>query len=244
VGKALSLGTPAGSPKRRKRRQRRSVWREYGLPILVAAGLALVVRVFFVQAYRIPSRSMEDSLLVGDFLLVDKYTYGALLPLFSWRLPGFAPPAQGDVVVFLNPVDQGKVYIKRCIATGGQVVEIRNKVVYVDGIRLPDPPFSKYVDARVLPAIQGPRDNHGPVQLAAGELFVMGDNRDNSRDSRHWGKLSGDLVIGKAMCIYWSREPNHWAGHGAAGSGVAGLAARAVDWSRRIRWHRLGDWIR
>ena len=241
MGKALSLGTQGQAPKRRRSKQRRPRWREYGVPILVAVGLALVIRTFFVQAFRIPSRSMEDSLLVGDFLLVDKYTYGARLPFTPWRLPGFAPPAQGDVVLFLYPPDPDKVYVKRCVATAGQVVEIRNKVVYVDGARLPDPPYSKYVDARILPASQNPRDNHGPIELAEGELFVMGDNRDNSRDSRHWGTLSDDLVIGKAMCIYWSCEP---APELPSGGGFGAAWHRLRTLAQRLRWQRLGAPVR
>jgi signal peptidase I len=231
MGKTLSIAPKGGAKKVHKKR---SPWREYGLALVVAVGSALLIKIFLIQAFRTPSRSMEDSLLVGDFLLVDKFTYGAPLPFISLRLPALAHPRIGDIVVFKYPLDPERVYIKRCIATEGQVVEVRNKVVYVDGSRAQDPPYSKYEDARIFSSSQNPRDNFGPQRIPEDYLFVMGDNRDNSRDSRHWGLLPRDLVIGKALCIYWSCEP---------GVSPGLLVDQVASLPQRIRWKRLGDWV-
>lgn len=234
MAKTLTIA-PKGKPKRRGRspRSKRSVWREYAVFVLVVVGLALVVRTFLVQGFYIPSRSMEDSLLVGDYLLVNKLTYGIPIPLASHRLPALADPQVGDVVIFRSPLDPERIYVKRCIAVGGQVIEIRNKVVYVDGNRAVDPPFSKYVDARIFPSSQATRDNYGPQRVPDGAIFVIGDNRDNSRDSRHWGPLAREAVIGRAICLYWSCEP-------VLGEG---FVQQIFSLPQRIRWNRLGNWV-
>jgi len=203
-------------------------------------GLALLVRTFFIQGFRIPSRSMEDTLLVGDCLLVDKFTYGAPVPFSRVRLPGLAAPRSGDVVVFRYPLDPERAYIKRCLAIAGQVVEIRDKVVYVDGYRVADPLFSKYVDARIFPGTRNPRDNYGPERVPVGAVFVVGDNRDNSRDSRHWGFLPANLVIGRALCVYWSCAPDYE----LKKAGMKALPGWVASLPQRIRWRRIGDLVR
>jgi len=136
---------------------------------------------------------------VGDLLLVDKLSYGLRLPFTTWRLPPLRGPSPGDIVAFENPSDPTKVLVKRCIAVAGQTVEVRNKVVYVDGERLPDPPFSKYVDARILPA-RDPRDNLSPRTISAGSIFVMGDNRDNTPWTA--SSVAGCLSTGPANRIW------------------------------------------
>jgi len=178
---------------------------------------------------------MEDTLKVGDCVLVDKMTYGAGLPFIDWRLPAFQSPQVGEVVVFKYPIDPQKIYVKHCLAVAGQVVEIRNKVVYVDGVRQIDSPFSKYIDARIFSADTAERDNYGPAQVPPGAIFVVGDNRDNSRDSRHWGFLPLELVVGRALCIYWSIMPQE-PGMVGWGDWIWGL------WNR-IRWQRIGIWV-
>lgn len=163
---------------------------------------------------------MEDTLLLGDSVLVEKVSSG--------------PPEPGEVVVFRSPEDAERAFIKRCVAVAGQTIELRNKVVFVDGERLPDPRFSKYLDARLLPARRGPRDNLSARVVPAGQFFVMGDNRDNSRDSRHWGFLANDAIIGRPLFVYYSAsEP-------AEGSG---LFDRLGSLGERIRWRRLGLWV-
>ena len=183
MGKSRSI-----SPKRKLRRRGRA--RRPLILAAVAVGLVLAARVLLIQGYRIPSRSMEDSLLVGDCLLVDKVTYGVRIPFTTWRLPPLRDPSPGDIVAFKYPADPARTLVKRCVAVAGQTVEVRNKVVYVDGERRPDPPFSKYLDARILPA-RNPRDNLRPQTIPAGFVFVMGDNRDNSRGGYVFPPVAG-----------------------------------------------------
>src|SRR5262249_42267126 len=162
---------------------------------------------FVIQAFRIPSESMVPTLLKGDFLFVNKFEYGPKIPFTHVRLPGIRAPRRGDVIVFQYPGDPHLDYVKRCIATGGQTVVIRAKQVIVAGDTLRDP-YSIRADPEVMPAGAAPRDNFGPYTLPPGELFMMGDNRDNSNDSRFWGPVKMDLVRGRAMFIYFSTAGN------------------------------------
>lgn len=225
-----------GTPKRKK-----SVVREYIEAIVVAVVLALVIRHFIVQGFRISSDSMEDTLLVDDFLLANRFIYGPKIPFTDIRLPGIRKPKTGDIILFKHRKHLRKPHAKkrglfsasslpagRVIGVEGQRVEIRDKVVYVDGERLPFPPKSKFTDRRILPrAISPRRDNYGPVTVPKDALFVMGDNRDNSQDSRYWGFLPMKNVEGKTMILYWSwnSEVPLW------------------DISRKVRWGRLGDLV-
>ena len=181
----------------------KSLLREYLDTAIYAVVLTLVLRVFVVQAFRIPSESMVPTLLVGDFLFVNKFEYGAKVPFTHFRLPGITRPHPGDVIVFQYPQDPSRDYIKRCVATGGQTVEVKDKNLYVEG-RPREEPYVQHSDAVVRPASIDPRDNFGPYTVPPGNLFMMGDNRDNSNDSRYWGPVDFDLVRGKAMFIYWS----------------------------------------
>jgi len=165
--------------------------------------LTLFVRAFVIQAFRIPTGSMMDTLLVGDFLFVNKFIYGAGVPFTNLHLPEVRDPRRGDIIVFKYPGDLRRDFIKRCIAVGGQTVEIRNKVVYVDGVAL-DEPYVIRTDPRIFPKELSSRDNMAPLYIPEGYLFMMGDNRDNSQDSRFWGPLDKNLVKGKAMILYWS----------------------------------------
>ena len=190
-------------------RKRKSGTREYASSILIAVGLALVIRSTVVQAFYIPSGSMEDTLFVGDYLLANKFLYGAPLevpgmrrPLF--RLPALRDPRQGDIVIFRSKTQPDRDLIKRCVAVGGQVVEVKDKVLYVDGKRVPDAPESKYVDSNIYPGSRTSRDNFRPFRVPPDHFFMMGDNRDNSSDSRVFGAVPRELVKGKAMIIYWS----------------------------------------
>jgi signal peptidase I len=181
----------------------RSIIREYVEAALWALIITLFLRAFVIQAFRIPSESMKDTLLVGDFLFVNKFEYGPKIPFTHMRLPGLRQPRRGDVIVFQFPQDPSKDFIKRCVATGGETLEIRNKQVSVDGGTLKEP-YAIHSDPTVKPAGYEYRDNYGPYTVPARELFMMGDNRDNSNDSRYWGSLDMDLVKGRAMFIYWS----------------------------------------
>lgn len=208
---------------------------------LYALLFAYIIRIFFVQAFKIPTGSMEDTLLVGDLLLVNKFVYGARTPdkipfteikIPQYQLPALHEPHSGDVIVFKFPPDPMVDYIKRCIAVAGQTVEIKDKVVYVDGKPFTDnvnPPGLKFEDPEIIPRDKGyetvypknagSRDNYGPVTVPKGFLFTMGDNRDRSYDSRQWGFVPREYVIGKALMVYWST---------------------ASDDNLDIRWSRIG----
>jgi signal peptidase I len=181
----------------------RSVIREYVEAALWALVLTLFLRAFVIQAFRIPSASMEDTLLIGDFLFVNKFEFGPKIPFTHIRLPGIRAPQRGDVMVFQFPQDPSKDFIKRCVATGGQTIEIHDKQVSVDGVALREP-YAIHSDPSVRPSGYDYRDNFGPFTLGKGQMFMMGDNRDNSNDSRYWGPLNMDLVKGRALFIYWS----------------------------------------
>ena len=214
--------------KEKERDRKKSVVREYIEAIVVAVALALVIRQFVVQAFRIPSGSMEDTLLVGDFLLANKFIYGPKIPFTDIRLPGIRRPKTGDIIIFRYPRNPRKDFIKRVIATEGQRVKIKDKAVYVDGEPLPFPPKSKFTDRRILPREMSHRDNYGPIVVPENALFVMGDNRDNSQDGRYWGFVPMKNVKGKAMILYWSwnRKVPIW------------------DIFHKVRWGRLAHLIR
>lgn len=183
--------------------------REYAEAILVALFIALVIRTFVVQAFKIPSGSMIPTLEIGDHILVNKFIYGFRIPYTRVRLFPFTTPQRGDVIVFVYPEDHSKDFIKRVVGVEGDVVEIRDKKVYVNG-KPWDDPYGVYTDPREIPKGLDPRDNFGPVRVPQGQLFVMGDNRDNSRDSRYWGFVHVGEVKGKAFLIYYSWDnSNH-----------------------------------
>ena len=181
----------------------RSILREYVEAAVWALALTMFLRAFVIQAFRIPSESMRDTLLVGDFLFVNKFEYGPKIPFTHIRLPGLRSPRHGDVIVFQYPQDPSKDFIKRCIATGNQTIEVRNKQVYLDGRAIREP-YAIHTDPSTRPAGYDERDFFGPITVKPNELFMMGDNRDNSNDSRYWGTLDMDLVKGRAMFLYWS----------------------------------------
>jgi signal peptidase I len=181
------------------------VWREYLEAILVAVALALVIRTFAFQAFRIPSGSMEDTLLVGDYLFVTKFLYGAEIPFTGGaRLPAIRQPERGDIIVFRFPEDPSQDYIKRCVGTPGDTIAVRDKILYVNGEAQVEP-FTKHSDRRIRAGV----DTFGPVTVPEGKYFMMGDNRDNSRDSRMWGFLDHSLIRGKALFIYFSWDATH-----------------------------------
>ncbi len=297
------MGNKDRAQKPKKDEKRKSTFREYSESLFVALAIALVIRALVIYPFRIPTGSMEDSLLVGDFLLANKFVYGIRTPdwigipytkvgfsIPFFRTPGFRKPARGDVVIFKYPRDESLNYIKRCIAVSGDSLLIRDKVVYINGEPFPNPPHSKFIDHRIypenyeeytiFPPHAGNRDYYGPVRIPApgdtlqfhesnrqvwferlqiilyeghkimlthrGEhirlsadnqgrwltaiqtypiesfsvdgqslenfiytvkhrhYFMMGDNRDNSLDSRYWGFLPERNVVGEGLIVYWS----------------------------------------
>jgi signal peptidase I len=217
--------------------------------LLIAIVLTLIVKISIVEAYKIPSASMEDTLLVGDFLVANKFVYGARLPFLGVRLPAIRDPRPGDVVIFRWPGDRTTNYIKRCVAIGGQTVEVKDKVLYVDGHKFPEPVHMKFTDPiqpRPSPD-QNSRDNWGPYTVPADGFFMMGDNRDNSFDSRFWGPVSRDLILGEALVIHWSWGPDK---HSPEVSIFDPLSVprlflyNIVHFPQRVRWERLFDVVR
>jgi len=187
----------------------KSVYREYYEAILVAFILALFVRTFVFENFKIPSRSMEDGLLVGDHLVVNKFLFSEHLDSPLHALLPFRSPERGDVVVFKYPVDPRRDFIKRCVALAGDTVEVREKQLYVNGEALDEPYVVHKASTTipnqpsVRPSIR-PRDNFGPYVVPEGTVFCMGDNRDNSSDSRFWGPVPLENIKGRALLIYWS----------------------------------------
>ncbi|MBF0564825.1 MAG: signal peptidase I [Nitrospirae bacterium] len=176
--------------------------REYIEAIVTALILALLIRSFVVQAFKIPSGSMIPTLLIGDHLLVNKFVYGVEIPLLDKKVLTFSSPKKGDIIVFKFPQDQTRDFIKRVIATSGDTVEIVNQKIYVNG-KILNEPYIRHVDNSGKKDVPK-RDILPPLTVPEGDVFVMGDNRDQSYDSRYWGFVDLSLVRGKAMLIYWS----------------------------------------
>jgi signal peptidase I len=171
----------------------------------VAMVVALSLKAVLVQPFTIPSGSMEDTLEIGDYILVNKFEYGYSLLNATERFLEFKKPQRHDIVVFVFPLDHSKDYIKRCIGVPGDIIQGKNKVLYVNGVKQ-DEPFIIHSDPQTYPEgdyMGGKRDTFGPVTVQEGHYFMMGDNRDNSYDSRYWGQLDEKLVKGKAWMIYW-----------------------------------------
>jgi signal peptidase I len=171
--------------------------------ISVAVVLALVIRTFIVQAYTIPSGSMLETLQIGDYLLVNKFSYGVKIPFTHDYLLERSGPEHGDIIVFEFPDNPDVDYIKRVIGVPGDVIEVRDKEVYRNGQRLEEP-YAVHGD----PGYQMRRDNFGPVTVPGGSYFCLGDNRDFSQDSRFWQNtfVRKEAIRGKALFIYWSME--------------------------------------
>jgi signal peptidase I len=187
----------------------KSKLREYTEVIVVSLLSALIIRTCVIQSFKIPSGSMENTLIVGDCLLVNKFIYGIKIPFTDLRLPALRNPQRGDIVVFRYPLDRSQDYIKRIIGVPGDQIQIRQKQVYVNGI-----PFNKHyeihTDTENLPSETSARDNFGPVQIPENSYFMMGDNRDNSYDSRFWGFVDGVDIVGHAFIKFWSWDKDAW----------------------------------
>jgi signal peptidase I len=195
--------------------------------LVIAIILALFIRAFVVQAFKIPSGSMQNTLLIGDYILVNKFIFGVKIPFTEITVIPVKDPKKGDIIVFKFPDDPSKDFIKRVVAVGGDTVEIREKKVYVNG-KVEVNEHAIHSDSRIFdnPHMYPPemlkRDNMASLKVPEGHLFVMGDNRDESNDSRFWGFVNVSAVRGKAFIIYWS-----WDSHKKIG----------------VRWDRLGDLI-
>jgi signal peptidase I len=199
----------------------KSKLQEYIEAIILAILIAFFIRTFVIQAYKIPSGSMKPTLLIGDHILVSKFNYGIRLPLIRSTLLPVGTPKRGDIVVFIYPEDRSKDFIKRLIGLPGDVIEVRDKKILLNGLPWIDA-HGVNVDNLIIPGSVQPRDNFGPVKVPEDSLFVMGDNRDESYDSRFWGFVPMKDVLGKALIIYWSWNQDD---HG-------------------VRWSRIGSILR
>ncbi|MEE8417190.1 MAG: signal peptidase I [candidate division Zixibacteria bacterium] len=221
----------------------------------VALILALMIKTSVVEAYKIPSSSMEETLLVGDFLLANKFIYGMRLPIpfVDIKLPALADPKPGDIIIFKYPKDPSQNYIKRCVAVEGQKLRIIDKQLFIDGKPVPLPEHAKFEDYRLIPGRDNGtwgrnfRDNMATIEVPEGMLFMMGDNRDNSSDSRFWGFLDRKLVLGEAMIIHWSWAPDDNAPRISSTdplSYIKSIAYNIYHLPDRVRWGRLASIIR
>ena len=227
---------------------RKSTAREYFESIAIAVILALFIRTFVVQAFKIPTGSMENNLLIGDHLLVNKFVYGSTTTPLERAILPMRAIARGDVVVFKFPQEPDRDFIKRVIGLPGETLEVRNKKVYINGTPLDEP----YVHFLVPPGGAGQevapsdvRETYGPVTVPTDQYFVMGDNRDNSQDSRWWGYLPRDLVKGKALMVYWSFDSDR-ADYQDEGLGATlrGITDVVTGFFTRTRWERILHQIR
>jgi len=205
----------------------KSALRENVEAIVVAVILALFIRTFIVQAFKIPSGSMKETLQIGDHILVNKFIYGVKLPFTQKTIIPVKDPQREDIVVFKFPQDPEKDFIKRVVGVASDVVEVRDKKVYVNDNPVDDEKYAVRTDPHVFPTGIQSRDNFGPATVPPNCLFVMGDNRDHSYDSRFWGFVGLDAVKGKAFIIYWSWNKDN--------------AASFLDY---VRWGRIGDILR
>jgi signal peptidase I len=204
-----------------KQTPKKSALRENVEAILLAIVLALFIRTFIVQAFKIPSGSMKETLLIGDHILVNKFLYGVKLPFISTTIIAYKEPKRGDIVVFKFPEDPDKDFIKRVVGVAGDVVEGRDKKVFVNHEPL-NHDYGIHKDSRIIPGNRQPRDNFGPLVVPEKSLFVMGDNRDHSYDSRFWGFVNLKAVRGKAFLIYWSWDKSNFG----------------------VRWKRIGQMLK
>ncbi len=244
-------GQQGAEPKDRSRGQAQGFGRwlwDWVKSISAAILLFLVIRTFAVETFTIDSGSMENTLLVGDFLIVNKAAYGAEVPFTDIRLPGIGDPARGDIVVLEPPLERWQApYVKRIVGLQGDELAMRDGVLYVNGAsqyeeyvqRIEssgdyyDPRFEwqrDYLAPNVdIGEYRPTRDRWGPIVVPAGKYFVMGDNRDNSEDSRHWGFVDRALIKGQTLFIYYSFDRSR---------------LRPVPWLTDVRWSRIGDLIR
>ena len=216
----VTTGETTATPVTPDQPKKKHIVREYAESIIVAVILALIIRTFIVQAFKIPSGSMEDTLAIGDHILVNKFIYGMKVPFTDKRFWKIRDPKRGDVMVFEYPEDASKDFIKRVIGTPGDTVEVKDKKVFVNGAPYENP-HEVHKEPDMYPKEQNPRDNMGPVKVPADSYFMMGDNRDRSYDSRFWGFVKSDKIKGLAFIKYWSWDNEHF----------------------RVRWRNIGKLI-
>ena len=250
-------GSPRISPETRRDALRRVNRRASPLGMLwqwmqtfvIAVLVFFFVRAFFVEAFKIPSGSMERTLLPGDFLLVDKLAYGAEVPFTSLHIPGYRTPQRGDIIVFQYPLDETKTYVKRLVGLPGDTLSMREGTLVRNGVALAEPyvvhsdpdldpgndqfGWQRHYLVRTAEAAgfgdHPTRNNWGPLIVPPGEYFALGDNRDNSEDSRYWGFVPAGNVRGRPLVVYYSYAPD---------------SSEPAPWLSSVRWARVGERVR
>ena len=226
---------------------RKSTAREYFESIVIAVILALFIRTWVVQAFKIPTGSMENNLLVGDHLLVNKAVFSPIAFDAEAAVLPNGSVERGDIIVFKFPLDPERDFIKRVIGLPGEKIEVRDKTVHIDDKPLTEPYLPSHMTRLVPGAVAvAQRDNHGPTTVPDGHYFMMGDNRDNSEDSRYWGTLPHDHIKGKAVGVYWSYDsgaPEIMLETGI-GATVRRLASGVVSVFTQTRWERMFHGVR
>ncbi|MDX1643341.1 MAG: signal peptidase I [Thermoanaerobaculia bacterium] len=223
-------------------RRSHSTLREYFEALLIAGIFLGFTNTFLIKTFYIPSSSMEDTLLVGDHLFVNRFVYGqTATPLERSMLP-LRSVERGDIVIFRSPEEPSIDMVKRCIGVPGDEIRVVDKELYINGEWIDDAAFTRHRDPRVL---RGRRDNFGPFEVPEGEYFCMGDNRDNSNDSRFWGTVPAHFVKGRALLVYWSfggqTSDGTWRGLGPK---LRQLGATAIGFFSKTRWNRMLHVIR
>ena len=242
---------------------------EYLKSFLIALGLALLIKATIIEAYKIPTPSMESTLLAGDFIIGNKFIYGIKIPFTDIRLPAFREPRRGDIIIFRPPHSPKENYVKRCVGLPGDTIQLINKKVYINGERYQDDAFAQYLDRAIYPMNHSVgidpyetarrnygvtndgyrpyrmfRDNGPKIVVPQGHYFMMGDNRDRSLDSRMWGFVARDQILGQALLIHWSWDIHdvnapavNWRNPATV---VSNIAYNLVHFYKRVNWERLG----
>jgi signal peptidase I len=228
---------------------KKSTVREYFESIVIAVILALFVRTFVLQAFKIPTGSMENNLLIGDHLLVNKFVDAPTASSVERALLPIGEIRRGDVLVFKYPVEPDRDFIKRVIGLPGETLQLKDKKIFINGKPL-DEPYVHFLEpprgSSELSEVTSSdvRENYGPVTVPPNQYFMMGDNRDNSADSRYWGFMPRDYVKGKALLIYWSYESEREDYEDESASAtLKGLASVFMHFFTKTRWDRLGHLI-
>jgi signal peptidase I len=219
----------------KKKKRTKSVVRDYFELIVETAVFVFFVMTFVVQAFQIPTGSMEPTLLVGDFLLVNKLIYASTLSPLEEKILPRRSIRRGDIIVFKYPNELSKDYVKRAIGFPGEKVQIWDKKVYINDAPL-DEKYKVHSDGQILASTADVRDNYGPVIVPEGSIFAMGDNRDNSQDSRYWGFLPQSYIKGRPWVIYFSYRAESDA---YQKTGIGDRLKKLVTFLPKARWNRM-----